>query len=163
MIHTKNASSLSFEQLYRNSYNIVLMTRGNDLYDKVKELEQEWLDTDVQKRVTAAIVPGLLVEKETADVGDQANEKRAAGEKFLVALKEAWEDHQLCMSMITDVLMYMVSLHSAMNDCLGWEELTSFLIDRTEWFPQIKDGPPYTLQPWLCSAILSSELKSDRI
>ncbi|KAK1146407.1 hypothetical protein N8T08_003194 [Aspergillus melleus] len=107
MIHTKNASSLSFEQLYRNSYNIVLMTRGNDLYDKVKELEQEWLDTDVQKRVTAAIVPGLLVEKETADVGDQANEKRAAGEKFLIALKEAWEDHQLCMSMITDVLMYM--------------------------------------------------------
>ncbi|KAI9046118.1 cullin family protein [Aspergillus affinis] len=107
MIHTKNASSLSFEQLYRNAYNTVLMTRGNDLYEKVKELEQEWLDTDVQKRVTEAIAPGLLLTKDTGDAGDQANEKRAAGEKFLAALREVWEDHQLCMSMITDVLMYM--------------------------------------------------------
>ncbi|PLB55411.1 Cullin-domain-containing protein [Aspergillus steynii IBT 23096] len=113
MIHTKNASSLSFEQLYRNSYNIVLMMRGNDLYDKVKELEQEWLDTDVQKRVTAAVVPGLLLSNEAGHAEDQANEKRAAGEKFLVALKEAWEDHQLCMSMITDVLMYMDRVVSA--------------------------------------------------
>lgn len=85
------------------------MTRGHDLYDKVKELEQEWLVTDVQKRVTSATVPGLLLATGTGSAEDQANEKRAAGEKFLAALKEAWEEHQLCMSMITDVLMYMVS------------------------------------------------------
>lgn len=40
---------------------------------------------------------------------DQVTERQAAGEKFLTVLKEAWEDHQLCMQMITDVLMYMVS------------------------------------------------------
>ena len=35
------------------------------------------------------------------------NEKRADGEKLLGALKEAWQDHKLCMNMTTDVLMYM--------------------------------------------------------
>lgn len=34
-------------------------------------------------------------------------ERRADGEKFLRALKDAWEDHHLCMGMTTDVLMYM--------------------------------------------------------
>ncbi|KAA8644389.1 hypothetical protein EYZ11_002792 [Aspergillus tanneri] len=107
-IHTKNASTISFEQLYRNSYNIVLMMRGNDLYDRVKQLEQEWLNTEVQNRVTEAITsPSLLLAKEVTNVQDQANERREAGEKFLKVLREVWEDHQLCMSMITDVLMYM--------------------------------------------------------
>ncbi|KAK3096345.1 hypothetical protein LTR53_019370, partial [Teratosphaeriaceae sp. CCFEE 6253] len=35
------------------------------------------------------------------------NERRQAGETFLKALKGAWEDHQVCMGMLTDVLMYM--------------------------------------------------------
>lgn len=35
------------------------------------------------------------------------NEKRADGEKLLKTLKDAWTDHNLCMNMTTDVLMYM--------------------------------------------------------
>jgi len=42
------------------------------------------------------------------DVMDQANERKLAGERFLLRLKEVWEDHQLCVGMITDVLMYLV-------------------------------------------------------
>ncbi|GFF38615.1 cullin-3A [Aspergillus udagawae] len=106
-IHTKNASALSFEELYRNAYRIVLMTRGDDLYERVKKLEEEWLGSEVKKTVTAAISPTLLLAQEPADVQDQASERREAGEKFLTVLKGAWEDHQLCMGMITDVLMYM--------------------------------------------------------
>ncbi|EAW06554.1 cullin family protein [Aspergillus clavatus NRRL 1] len=106
-IHTKNASALSFEELYRNAYKIVLMTRGDDLYERVKKLEEEWLGKEVKKTVTAAISPTLLLAKEPADMQDQANERREAGERFLAVLKGAWEDHQLCMGMITDVLMYM--------------------------------------------------------
>ncbi|KAL4810859.1 Cullin [Aspergillus unguis] len=106
-IHTKDASELSFEQLYRNSYNIVLIQRGDELYERTKQLEKEWLCESVQKRVIAGISPSLLLAKEVVDIQDQATERRAAGEKFLSVLKEAWEDHQLCMQMITDVLMYM--------------------------------------------------------
>ncbi|KAL4945657.1 hypothetical protein BDV06DRAFT_184203 [Aspergillus oleicola] len=120
-IHTKDASDLSFEQLYRNSYNIVLIQRGDDLYERTKGLEKEWLCGEVQKRVVAGISPSLLLAKEAVDLQDQATERRAAGEKFLSVLKEIWEDHQLCMQMITDVLMYMdrvvagrkVSIYSA--------------------------------------------------
>ncbi|PWY91848.1 SCF ubiquitin ligase subunit CulC [Aspergillus sclerotioniger CBS 115572] len=106
-IHTKDASNLSFEQLYRNSYNIVLMMRGEELYESIKVLEREWLEEEVYTRVTASISPSLLVATQLVDVQDQANERREAGERFLAVLKEAWEDHQLCMGMITDVLMYM--------------------------------------------------------
>ncbi|KAF9888066.1 Cullin-3 [Aspergillus nanangensis] len=106
-IHTKNASHLSFEQLYRNAYNIVLISRGNDLYGRVQQWEKDWLDTQVSARATAAISPPLLLAKDVANVQDQANERRAAGERFLQVIKESWEDHQLCMGMITDVLMYM--------------------------------------------------------
>jgi cullin 3 len=38
------------------------------------------------------------------------NERRVAGEKFLKGLKQSWGDHQVCMSMLADVLMYMVRL-----------------------------------------------------
>lgn len=87
------------------------MMRGDDLYARVKSLEENWLRDHVQKQVADSILP-ILVRAQNpqsiTDVQDQSNERRAAGERFLGVLKEAWEDHQLCMGMITDVLMYMV-------------------------------------------------------
>lgn len=109
-INTKNASTLSFEELYRNAYQIVLMTRGDELYERVKELEKDWLQGTVQKRIIDSISPILARTQTSTDIQDQSNERRAAGERFLAVVKEAWEDHQLSMGMSTDVLMYMVSL-----------------------------------------------------
>ncbi|KAJ5585506.1 uncharacterized protein N7459_005306 [Penicillium hispanicum] len=106
-INTKNASSLSFEELYRNAYKIVLMMRGEDLYERVNQLEENWLRNTVQKRITESISSSLVMAQTSTELQDQPNERRAAAEKFMAALKEAWEDHQLCMGMITDVLMYM--------------------------------------------------------
>jgi cullin 3 len=83
------------------------MGRCGDLYERVKQLEGEWLGQEIQKRITTSITSSLLLAKEPVDVQDQSNERRAAGERFLSVLREAWEDHQLCMGMITDVLMYM--------------------------------------------------------
>lgn len=110
------------------------MSRGDELYERVKRLEEEWLDSEVRKRITSAISPSLLLAKEPVDALDQSNERRAAGEKFLAAMKAAWEDHQLCMGMITDVLMYMVR-PSPFLQCLplaGFRKLThsSCLQDR---------------------------------
>ncbi|KAJ5286654.1 hypothetical protein N7478_002340 [Penicillium angulare] len=107
-IHTKNASTISFEELYRSSYKIVLQQRGEDLYQQVKNLEEHWLHGTVKQRITDSISATLVrAQAENSELQEQSNERRAAGEKFLAALKEAWEDHQLCMGMITDVLMYM--------------------------------------------------------
>ena len=109
-INTKNASSLSFEELYRNAYKLVLKKRGETLYLRVKEFEEEWLATQVQPHILEALSPNLLIASSGTSAITTANEKRAAGEKLLGALKQAWEDHNLCMNMTTDVLMYMVSL-----------------------------------------------------
>src|SRR5210317_2561590 len=36
-IHNRNASTLSFEELYRNAYNLVLHKHGNLLYEGITE------------------------------------------------------------------------------------------------------------------------------
>ena len=108
-IHTKNASALSFEELYRNAYKIVLKKKGEDLYNKVAQFEATWLSDTVRARVVKQLTaPLLLLVEGTGRSLATSAERRVAGESFLRALKESWEDHQICMSMLTDVLMYMV-------------------------------------------------------
>ena len=109
-IHTRNASQLSFETLYRNAYKIVLKKQGELLYFRVKEFEEQWLTAEVVPRVFQDISSALLVGNAASTSTTTANEKRAAGEKMLLALKRAWEDHNLCMNMTSDILMYMVRL-----------------------------------------------------
>ena len=115
-IHTKNASKLSFEELYRNAYKLVLKKRGETLYEKVKDLEADWLVNETRPRILAEIAPSLLVKNRKTMATSMTNETRVAGEKFLRALKEAWEDHNLCMNMTTDVLMYMVSFRQHLSE-----------------------------------------------
>lgn len=111
-IHTKNASRLSYEELYRHAYRIVLKKKGDELYERVCQFEHEWLSTEVRNEIQALFAPNLLAEQGMG--GTTANERRIAGEKFLRGLKQAWGDHQVSVSMLADVLMYMVrcSLHA---------------------------------------------------
>ena len=109
-IHTKNASALSFEELYRNAYKIVLKKKGEELYNKVAQFEARWLSDNVRAKVVKLLTtPLLLLTDGTGRSLATSAERRVAGESFLRALKESWEDHQVCMGMLTDVLMYMVS------------------------------------------------------
>ncbi|EGG25040.1 cullin C [Cavenderia fasciculata] len=82
-IHSKNASSLSFEELYRNAYNVVLHKHGEFLYNNLKKL----LDTHLKN-----IAQGV----------EAAND-----EVFLKELNRCWNDHKTSMMMIRDILMYM--------------------------------------------------------
>lgn len=104
-IRAKNASALSFEQLYRNAYKLVLKKQGEELYNRVQELERTWLQGHVKPRLLTAVASSL---SDTSGDGSNLVEKRAAGERLMGALKQAWEDHILCMNMTTDVLMYLV-------------------------------------------------------
>lgn len=106
-IHTKNASKLSYEELYRHAYRIVLKKKGENLYNKVHEFERNWLSTEVRNTIQQLLSPNLLVNAQSVS-GTTANERRVAGEKFLKGLRQAWGDHQICTSMLADVLMYMV-------------------------------------------------------
>ncbi|KAI9652120.1 MAG: Cullin-3 [Trizodia sp. TS-e1964] len=112
-IHTKNASRLSFEELYRNAYKLVLKKKGEALYDHVKEFERVWFNTVIKTRILESLSPCLLVLAGNGVNVATTNERLVAGERFLRSLKQAWEDHNLCMSMTTDVLMYMDRVYCA--------------------------------------------------
>ncbi|KAK0338175.1 hypothetical protein LTR02_001859 [Friedmanniomyces endolithicus] len=106
-IHTKNASALSFEELYRNAYKIVLKKKGEELYNRVAHFEEQWLGTNVRSGIVKTLSAPLMLTDGAGRTLATTNERREAGEKFLKSLKQAWEDHQVCMGMLTDVLMYM--------------------------------------------------------
>ena len=82
-IHNKNASSLSFEELYRFAYNLVLHKRGDMLYNGVRSTVAS------QLKGTAGVLA------HTPD------------EQLLAALYTVWIDHISMMEMVRDLLMYM--------------------------------------------------------
>ncbi|KOS18648.1 Cullin-3 [Escovopsis weberi] len=106
-IHNKSCGRLSFEELYRAAYKIVLMKKGEDLYDKVKEFEELWFADHVIPKI------GVLVTNNLVNIGvDRApsasvNERRLTGERFLKGLRDSWEDHNTSMNMAADILMYL--------------------------------------------------------
>lgn len=108
-IHTKNASALSFEELYRNAYKIVLKKKGEELYNRVAQFEEGWLGQTVRAQIVRLLSAPLMLADHTGKTLATVAERRTAGEHFLRQLKQSWEDHQVCMGMLTDVLMYMVS------------------------------------------------------
>lgn len=107
-IFAKNASKLSFEELFRFAYKLVLKKKQDVLYDKVVHLIETWLRGSVRARISAYITPALLARAQDQNDSLPSQETRVAGERLIKALKDAFEDHQLCTGMITDVLMYMV-------------------------------------------------------
>lgn len=82
-IYNHNASGLSFEELYRNAYNMVLHKFGDRLYSG-------------------------LVATMTAHLKEIAKSIEAAqGGSFLEELNRKWNDHNKALQMIRDILMYM--------------------------------------------------------
>lgn len=106
-IHTKNASRLSFEELYRNAYKLVLKKKGEELYQRVAAFEREWLGEDVKANVQRFLSSDLLTDPNDATTNSMM-QRRESEERFLKELRQAWDDHKVSMSMLTDVLMYMV-------------------------------------------------------
>lgn len=82
-IYNRNASQLSFEELYRYAYNLVLQKHGNVLYEGV----------------TAKL---------TQHLNDMFQILSKTHETFLLeAVASAWKEHSITMVMIRDILMYM--------------------------------------------------------
>ncbi|GMH33867.1 hypothetical protein BSKO_01701 [Bryopsis sp. KO-2023] len=82
-IQNHNASKLSFEELYRNAYNMVLHRFGDRLYAGLISTLTGHLQN------IAAVV------------------ESTQGESFLKELKQRWEEHLKSTQMIRDILMYM--------------------------------------------------------
>ena len=159
-IHQKNASALSFEELYRNAYKIVLKKKGEELYNKVAQFEARWLSETVRERVVKQLTGPLLL---LSDNGGRSlatsAERRVAGEGFLRALKQSWEDHQTCMGMLTDVLMYMVRY----LDVKESESLGLTFVRRIVCIAPIIDSRLSMLKRWDSSAIRYFDHRCDKM
>jgi len=93
-IQRKNNSGLSFEELYRNAYTMVLHKHGERLYSGLKEVVTQHLESKVRNDVLAAL-----------------------NNNFLQTLNATWSDHQTSMVMIRDILMYMDRVYVQQNNC----------------------------------------------
>ncbi|AAF22918.1 putative cullin; 66460-68733 [Arabidopsis thaliana] len=82
-IYNHNASGLSFEELYRNAYNMVLHKYGDKLY-------------------TGLVTTMTFHLKEICKSIEEAQ-----GGAFLELLNRKWNDHNKALQMIRDILMYM--------------------------------------------------------
>ncbi|EYC13417.1 hypothetical protein Y032_0044g980 [Ancylostoma ceylanicum] len=92
-IQRKNNSGLSFEELYRNAYTMVLHKYGERLYTGLKQVVEDHLRNYVRVKIV-----------ESLDSGN-----------FLEVMNEAWSDHTTAMVMIRDILMYMDRVYVEQN------------------------------------------------
>ena len=82
-IHNRNASQLSFEELYRSAYNLVIQKHGSFLYEGTKEKLTSHLRT-ASERLSQTPESTLLEE-----------------------VAASYREHVTTMTMVRDILMYM--------------------------------------------------------
>lgn len=88
LIQHQNVSNLSYEQLYRKAYQLVLAKRGAKLYDNVSNLIADHL----------ALRRQLLMETHFSSSSDADYVKQILSE---------WTHHLQAMKFVSDVLMYL--------------------------------------------------------
>uniref|UniRef100_A0A8C5E8R9 Cullin-3-like n=1 Tax=Gouania willdenowi TaxID=441366 RepID=A0A8C5E8R9_GOUWI len=88
----KNSSGLSFEGLSKIAYTMVIQKHGEQLYSGVEEV--------ISEHVINNVLPVVL---------DSRNKN------FLQTLNQAWNDHQMAISKIRDIVMYMDHVYVEQN------------------------------------------------
>lgn len=161
-IHTKNASKLSFEELYRNAYKLVLKKKGNELYTRVADFEQEWLGQQVKAKVQSQLSGDLLSDPNDSITGGGA-QRRESGERFLKELNQAWEDHRVAMAMLTDVLMYMDRVYCAdTRQPSIFAKAMSLFRDQILWAPAARSITETRSTLQLLNHIILDQVRMDR-
>ncbi|QUC17781.1 uncharacterized protein UV8b_02022 [Ustilaginoidea virens] len=106
-IHNKSCGRLSFEELYRAAYKIVLKKKGQVLYERVKQFEEQWFAEHVIPKIEVLVTKCLVSVGVDNKLSSSVSERRQTGEKFLKGLRDTWEDHNVSMNMTADILMYL--------------------------------------------------------
>jgi cullin 3 len=108
-IYNRNASQLSFEELYRHAYNLVLHKHGAVLYEGVTAKLTQHLTETVEQ--LASTHPTSLLE----------------------SVATAWKEHCVTMIMIRDILMYMDRTYVTQHKRRTVYELGLHLFRVTVW------------------------------
>jgi cullin 3 len=108
-IYNRNASQLSFEELYRHAYNLVLHKHGAVLYEGVTAKLTQHLTETVEQLATTH--PTSLLE----------------------SVATSWKEHCVTMVMIRDILMYMDRTYVTQHKRRTVYELGLHLFRVTAW------------------------------
>ncbi|KAF9113623.1 Cullin-3 [Mortierella sp. AM989] len=92
-IHEQRAHTLSYEEVYRCGYNLVIHKSGERLYHGVKDLIETYLESEAEKK----IVPVLGI----------ADTSPSEGVQVLKAIQKLWKHHVTCLLMISYILIHM--------------------------------------------------------
>lgn len=110
-IQKKNNSGLSFEELYRNAYTMVLHKYGERLYNGLRDVVKDHLVNKVNTKIL--LLTNIIPQRTNLTINFFSQQVRkdvldALNNSFLQTLNQSWNDHQTSMTMIRDILMYMV-------------------------------------------------------
>ncbi|KAI1310223.1 Cullin-3 [Mortierella claussenii] len=92
-IHEQKAFMLSYEEVYRCGYQLVIHKCGERLYNGVKDLIAKHLESEAEN----SIVPVLGI----------ADTSPSEGVQVLKAIQKLWKHHVTCLLMISDILVHM--------------------------------------------------------
>ena len=140
-IQNKNASKWSFSQLYGLAYNLVLEKYGEFLYTHVRDEIIDHLQKHVRVQMEEMILNKYDVSQYSAnDKTDSKTLDKYDLEAILQLFIKLWDDHQFCLSLISQVLMYMDRNFTAerrlpLTEDIGLEVFQRFLMmHRVEQF-----------------------------
>ena len=98
-IFAQNLKNPSFEENHRFAYNLVHANQSEKVYEGVKALIIESLQKMVEERLVPAFPTGVR-----SDMVSRAKE----GEELLKAFRHVWDDHELGLRKLRDILKYLV-------------------------------------------------------
>ncbi|KAI9224761.1 Cullin [Blastocladiella britannica] len=125
VIYTQSASTLSFEQIYRNAYQLTLARRGDQLCSALIATLSELLKATVDDRLAPLITDlSFPVPSTTSTDADAAPSSTASawtvaspeslaalggdqGRLFLATVLGVWDHFVTTMKLVSDVLMYL--------------------------------------------------------
>ncbi|ORY88874.1 Cullin-domain-containing protein [Leucosporidium creatinivorum] len=154
-IQQHQASQLSFEAVYRNSYNLVLHKQGHTLYNAVSTLIINHLESEARNKIVPVFPPSVAVSVASGS-GTQSGGQQAAasnmaqaeaGQLFLDRVKEVWDDHSACMGKLKDVFKYMDKVYTGSSSLPStWDLGLSLFFHHVILFstsgPRPKPPPP---------------------
>ncbi|KIJ50978.1 hypothetical protein M422DRAFT_776892 [Sphaerobolus stellatus SS14] len=129
-IHNHNAFRLSYEETYRNAYNLVINKQGEMVYKGVNKLIEENLDRLARDEIAPTFPTGSK---------NDATQESQEGEIFLKAVWKVWDDHIRTMKQLSQVLHYMDKFYTQTAGVLMiWDAGLKHFLNRiilSELFP----------------------------
>ncbi|KAF9920567.1 Cullin-3 [Linnemannia zychae] len=92
-IHDQKTYTLSYEEIYRCGYNLVIYKCGERLYNGIRGLIEQYLESEAKTK----IVPVLGI----------ADTSPTEGVQVLKVMQKLWKHHVTCLLMMSDIFVYM--------------------------------------------------------